>query len=77
MAKKANVSGAAKVKITRDLLAKALTYHCPFYTREGVFSSCCQGGRRTNCGGVAMLCTHVTDIFRTMTQIANGEIEVY
>jgi hypothetical protein len=77
MAKKGSASGAAKVKITRDLLAKALTYHCPFYTREGVFSCCNQGGRRTNCGGAAMLCTHVTDIFRTMAKIAKGELEVY
>ena len=76
MAKK-SASNGPKVKITRELLAKALTWHCPWYTREGVFSCCDMGGRRTNCGGAAMLCTHVTDIFKTMKQIADGEIEVY
>ena len=65
------------VKITKDLLAKALTWHCPFYTRDGISSCCDQGGRRTNCGGAAMLCTHVTDIFHTMVKIKNGEIEVF
>ena len=65
------------VKITRDLLAKALTWHCPWYTRDGIASCCNQGGRRTNCGGPAQLCTHVTDIFVTMKKIAEGEIEVW
>ena len=65
------------VKITRDLLAKALTWHCPFYTRDGIASCCNQGGRRTNCGGPAQLCTQVTDIFVTMKKIAEGEIEVW
>ena len=65
------------VKITRDLLAKALTWHCPYYSRDGIASCCNQGGRRTNCGGPAQLCTHVTDIFHTMNAIAAGEIEVW
>ena len=78
MARKANVSGAMKVKITRDLLAKALTWHCPYYTRQG-FASCCDtgDGHPTNCSGPAQLCTRVTDIFKTMTLIQKGEIEVW
>ena len=66
------------VRITRELLAKALTWHCPFYTRDGVASRCDDGdGHPTNCGGAAMLCTRITDVFRTMVKIQNGEIEVY
>jgi hypothetical protein len=65
------------IKITKDLLAKALTWHCPYYTRDGVSSYCLQGDRRTNCCGTAMLCTQVTDIFQTMAKIQNGEIEVF
>ena len=66
------------VKITRDLLAKALTWNCPYYSRDGVASCCTQGGKPyTNCQGPAQLCTQVTDIFVTMKKIAEGEIEVW
>lgn len=75
MAKKANNNG---VRITRDLLAKALTWTCPYYIHDGAFSHCDTGdGHPTNCGGPAQLCTRVTDIFQTMVKIQNGEIEVY
>ena len=78
MAKRKGASNGPKVKITRELLAKALTWHCPFYTRDGVFSRCDTGdGHPTNCSGPAQLCTHVTDIFQTMVKIEKGEITVW
>ena len=44
------------IRITRDLLAKALTWHCPYYTRDGIASRCDTGdGHPTNCQGPAQL----------------------
>ena len=69
------------VKITRDLLTKAIVYNCPRYTRNGgvgVPPHACADldGGFTNCPGVAGLCSQVGDIFKTMVRIKNGEIDV-
>ena len=70
-----------QVKITRDLLTRALVWNCPRYTRlggHGEPSHACSNfdGTFTNCPGAAGLCTQVTDIFKTMVRIKNGEIDV-
>jgi hypothetical protein len=76
MAKKADVSGSMKVKITRDLLTDALVWHCPRYVRDGACSRCDNlDGTYSNC--VKSLCSQVHDIFKTMVKIKNGEITVW
>ena len=69
------------VKITRDLLTKAIVYNCPRYNRNGgvgVPPHACADldGGFTNCPGAAGLCSQVGDIFKTMVRIKNGEIDV-
>ena len=70
-----------RVKITRDLLTKALVWECPRYTRGGGTKTpphACSSfdGTFTNCPGSAGLCAQVTDVFRTMVRISKGEIDV-
>lgn len=82
MAKKEPTAKNSKqIRITRDLLARALTYHCPRYTHGGGNGAppwACDNmdGTYSNCCGPAQLCSQVFDIFRTMAKIHNGEINV-
>ena len=78
---KKSVSNSPRVKITRDLIVKALVWHCPRYTRQGSKgepSHSCSNfdGTFTNCPGTVGLCSLVGDFFKTMVQIRNGEIDV-
>ena len=69
------------VRITRELLAKALTWHCPRYTKQGGHGApphACDNfdGTYDCCKGPSQLCSQVFDIFHTMAKIQNGEIDV-
>ena len=62
------------IRLTRNLLIAALAYECPFRVGGDVLYHCDTGdGHPTNC--TPHLCTHCTDIFRTMTKISTGEID--
>ncbi len=65
-----------RTRITRQLLTDALVYNCPRYYHNG-FASCCENmdGTYSNC--VKDHCSQVSDIFRTMQKIADGEVEVW
>ena len=65
-----------RTKISRNLLVDALVWNCPRYYNNG-FSSCCDNmdGTYSNC--VKDKCSQVSDIFKTMTKIDAGEIEVF
>ena len=66
------------VKITRQLLTDALVWNCPRYVRDGACSRCDNfDGTYTNCVGKCGQCSQVTDIFKTMVKIQNGEITVW
>jgi hypothetical protein len=67
---------AKRTKISKALLIDALVWNCPFYERDGIFS-CCNNldGTHSNC--VKGQCAMVSDIFKTMEKIDNGEIIVF
>ena len=65
-----------RTKISKKLLVDALVYNCPRYTRQGAFA-CCDNldGTLSNC--VKEQCSYVSDIFKTMVKIDNGDIVVF
>ena len=67
---------AKRTKISKALLIDALVWNCPFYVKDGVFSRCSNlDGTYSTC--VKDKCSMVSDIFKTMVKIDNGEITVY
>lgn len=63
-----------RIRITKDLIIKALAYDCPWRADSGAFVHCSYGSRSSNCK--PSLCTHCTDIFRTMRKIVDEEIDI-
>ena len=63
--------------IRPESLVDALVWHCPRYSRDGIFSCCIDpgDGSRSNC--VKGYCSRVFDIFKTIAQIENKEITVF